>query len=86
MSSTATLNGFENVQDVIQLKELGNQDFKNGNYDKAIVHYTRAIGTSLTYTRLPFTESQAADKRTLAICLTNRAQCHIRLEEFGTSP
>ena len=86
MSSAATLNGFEDVEDVIQLKELGNQDFKNGNYDKAIVHYTRAIGASLTYTCLPSTESQTVDKRTLAICLTNRAQCHIRLEEFGTSP
>jgi hypothetical protein len=84
MSSTATLNGFEDGQDAIQLKELGNQDFKHGHYDRAIDHYTRAIGTSLTYTCLPFTESQTVDKRTLAICLTNRAQCHIRLEEFGT--
>lgn len=25
------------------------------------------------------------DKRTLAICLTNRAQCHIKHEEFGKS-
>ena len=30
-------------------------------------------------------ESPTVDKRTLAICLTNRAQCHIRLEEFGIS-
>jgi len=28
-------------------------------------------------------ESEGIDKRTLAICLTNRAQCHIKLEEFG---
>jgi hypothetical protein len=34
----------------------------------------------------PWTESRTVDKRTLAICLTNRAQCHIRLEEFGISP
>ena len=86
MSSAATLNGFEDGQDAIQLKELGNQQFKKGNYDKAIEHYTRAIGTWLTYTFLPFTESATVDKRTLAICLTNRAQCHIRLEEFGTPP
>ena len=29
-------------------------------------------------------EITSVDKRTLAICLTNRAQCHIRVEEFGT--
>lgn len=86
MSSAATLNGFEDGPDAIQLKELGNQDFKNGNYQKAIEHYTRAIGTSLKYTCLRLTESDTVDKRTLAICLTNRAQCHIRLEEFGTPP
>lgn len=28
-------------------------------------------------------ETESVDKRTLAVCLTNRAQCHIRLEEFG---
>lgn len=88
MSDTTTMNGIEASEDAIRLKELGNQDFKNGHYDKAIEHYTRAIGIiPLTSLCAYFsTESSTVDKRTLAICLTNRAQCHIRLEEFGISP
>ena len=42
MEDLTTLNGPE--EDPIRLKELGNQDFKNGHFDKAIEHYTRAIG------------------------------------------
>jgi tetratricopeptide (TPR) repeat protein len=31
--------------DPVKLKELGNQFFKEGHYDKAIEFYTKAIGT-----------------------------------------
>jgi len=34
------------AQDPLKLKELGNQFFKEGHYDKAIEFYTKAIGTS----------------------------------------
>lgn len=32
-------------ESAIRLKELGNLDFKNGHFDKAIEHYSKAIGT-----------------------------------------
>jgi hypothetical protein len=46
MSDSSTINGVEVGEDAIRLKELGNLDFKNGKYDNAIEHYTRAIGTT----------------------------------------
>ena len=83
-TSSSTVNGTDDGKDAIRLKELGNQDFKAGHYDKAIEHYSKAIGiVSLAFV-LTSLETASVDKRTLAICLTNRAQCHIRLEEFGT--
>jgi hypothetical protein len=77
------MNGIEVADDALHLKELGNQEFKCGHYDKAIEYYTNAIRMLNIYRLLTSPESQAVDKRTLAICLTNRAQCHIRHEEFG---
>lgn len=44
------MNGVEYSHDAIRLKELGNQDFKNGHYDRAIENYSRAIGTSSSKT------------------------------------
>jgi|SRR5271170_1324221 len=87
MSDSTTINGLEDSENAIRHKELGNQDFKNGHYDKAISHYTRAIGNTLSLSgdsvNTCDVESHSVDKRTVAICLTNRAQCHIRVEEFG---
>jgi hypothetical protein len=34
----------EGKESAIRLKELGNEDFKNSHFDKAVVHYSRAIG------------------------------------------
>jgi hypothetical protein len=45
MSDSLTLNGSEDGSDAIRLKALGNEDFKNGHFDKAIKHYSRAIGS-----------------------------------------
>jgi hypothetical protein len=45
MSATSSaMNGIETPQTALQLKELGNADFKAGHFDKAIEHYSRAIG------------------------------------------
>jgi len=44
MSDNTTINGLEDSENAIRHKELGNQDFKKGHYDKAISHYTTAIG------------------------------------------
>ena len=41
------MNGIEVANNALRYKELGNQDFKNGHYDKAIEHYTRGIGAAL---------------------------------------
>jgi hypothetical protein len=83
-TSSSTVNGTDDGKDAIRLKELGNQDFKAGHYDKAIEHYSKAIGIVWLAFVLTSLETASVDKRTLAICLTNRAQCHIRIEEFGT--
>jgi len=41
------INGIETLQQTaLQLKERGNADFKAGHFDKAIEHYSRAIGTT----------------------------------------
>jgi hypothetical protein len=45
MSNSVTLNSSEDGNDAIRLKELGNEDFKNGRFGKAIKHYSRAIGS-----------------------------------------
>lgn len=84
-TSGSTVGGTDDSKDAIRLKELGNQDFKAGHYDKAIEHYSKAIGISCRCRLLTTVETESVDKRTLAVCLTNRAQCHIRLEEFGTT-
>ena len=55
------------------LKAEGNTAFAAGKYEKAIELYTRAIDN----------HSSTMDKRNLAICLTNRAQCEIKLEQYG---
>jgi hypothetical protein len=40
------MNGVDAPQHTaLQLKELGNADFKAGHYDKAIKHYSNAIGS-----------------------------------------
>jgi hypothetical protein len=40
------MNGVDGAQHTaVQLKELGNADFKAGHYDKAINHYSNAIGS-----------------------------------------
>jgi hypothetical protein len=44
MEDSVTLNGSETGEDPIRLKEIGNQAFKDGHFDKAIEHYTKAIG------------------------------------------
>jgi serine/threonine-protein phosphatase 5 len=84
MEDISTVNGSVDGEAAIRLKELGNADFKNGHYDKAIEHYSKAIGLLLT-SSFDKVETPSVDKRTLAICLTNRAQCHIKIEEFGTA-
>jgi hypothetical protein len=48
MAGTDTqMNGVDAPQHTaMQLKELGNADFKAGHYDQAIIHYSQAIGNS----------------------------------------
>jgi tetratricopeptide (TPR) repeat protein len=48
MEDISTVNGSVDGEAAIRLKELGNADFKNGRYDKAIEHYSKAIGLLLT--------------------------------------
>ena len=47
MENSTDLNGVENAETAVHLKELGNQDFKEGHFDKAILHYSKAIGIHL---------------------------------------
>jgi hypothetical protein len=43
MDATATMNGVEESKDPLHLKEIGNQYFKKGVFDHAIVYYQKAI-------------------------------------------
>jgi tetratricopeptide (TPR) repeat protein len=54
-----------------ECKQLGNTEFKNGQYDKAIVWYTRAI---------ELTESNATDETAVYLC--NRALCHAQTHSY----
>ena len=55
--------------DAIKLKEEGNKYFREKQYDKAINFYTMAI------------EKDATDPT----FFSNRAQCHLKLENFGSA-
>jgi len=46
MEDTVTLNGTEESDDPLHLKEIGNQYFKKGVYDHAIAYYQKAIGSN----------------------------------------
>jgi hypothetical protein len=46
MEDTVTLNGINEDESAVHLKELGNHAFKEGHYDKAITLYSKAIGYS----------------------------------------
>jgi len=84
MEDTMTLNEVEQSDDPLHLKEIGNQYFKKGVYDHAIAYYHKAISNLLNGILANGIGLPNVDKRTKAICLTNMAQCHIKLEEFGT--
>jgi hypothetical protein len=40
----AVMSNGTGKESAIRLKELGNEDFKQGHFDKAVEHYSRAIG------------------------------------------
>ncbi|OII71867.1 phosphoprotein phosphatase related protein [Cryptosporidium ubiquitum] len=60
-----------------QYKIKGNESFKSGKYNEAIEYYTLAIKTSQA--------SNEAQDKNLHIYYSNRALCHIRLENFGSA-
>ena len=43
------MNGVEESNDPLHLKEIGNQYFKKGVYDHAIVYYRKASGISFAF-------------------------------------
>ncbi|CAD8176897.1 unnamed protein product [Paramecium pentaurelia] len=58
-----------NSHDPEKLKELGNEQFKLSNFQKAIEFYTSAIENANGNQRL--------------VCLSNRAFAHIKMENYG---
>lgn len=48
MEDVTTINGSVDAETAIRLKELGNADFKDGHYNKAIENYSKAIGIPAT--------------------------------------
>jgi hypothetical protein len=48
MEDVTTVNGSVDAETAIRLKELGNADFKDGHYTKAIENYSKAIGIPAT--------------------------------------
>ena len=59
-----------------ELRELGNQAFKQGRFQEAIDRYTEAL-TLLTAVALA-----EPIKIDLTKCYSNRAQCYINLNQF----
>ncbi|KAK9174047.1 Calcineurin-like phosphoesterase family protein [Cryptosporidium meleagridis] len=60
-----------------QYKIKGNESFKSGKYYEAIEYYSLAIKTSQA--------SNETQNKNLHIYYSNRALCHIRLENFGSA-
>lgn len=63
-------------QSPTELREEGNQAFKNGNFQQAIDRYTDAIKL------LRNEELNAAIKSDLTKCHSNCAQCYINLGQY----
>lgn len=57
-------------------REQGNQAFKQGQFQKAIDHYTDALKILAD---LPLSDTIKTD---LTKCYSNRAQCYINLEQY----
>lgn len=73
-----------------QYKTKGNESFKEGRYNEAIEYYTLAINVS-SYDENKNgvcdsdNMSDAVTDKNLHIYYSNRALCHIRLENFGSA-
>ena len=59
-----------------ELREQGNQAFKQGKYQEAIDRYTEALTILL---ELPLSETAKND---LTKCYSNRSQCYINLNQY----
>ncbi|CAF0902489.1 unnamed protein product, partial [Didymodactylos carnosus] len=57
-----------------ELREQGNQAFKEGNYMKAIDRYTEAINI--------FDSANKENKDNIAKCYSNRSQCYINIAQY----
>ena len=64
------------ANDSSELREKGNEAFKQGQFQEAIDRYSDALKL---LTDLQLTETNKAD---LTKCYSNRAQCHINLEQY----
>ncbi len=62
--------------DSVELREKGNQAFKQGQFQEAIDRYTDALNL---LTNLQLSET---NKNDLTKCYSNRAQCYINLEQY----
>ncbi|CAM9616840.1 unnamed protein product, partial [Ectocarpus sp. 8 AP-2014] len=58
-----------------EMKEAGNEHYKNGEFEDAVDYYTMA---------LHYCPEDEAHKKDRAVFLANRAQGHLRLEEYET--
>jgi DnaJ family protein C protein 7 len=59
-----------------EIREQGNQAFKQGKFSEAIDRYTEALNF---FTDLPVTE---ISKTELTKCYSNRSQCYINLNQY----
>lgn len=58
------------LQEAEEYKNRGNEEFKNARYEDAIIHYTNAIELEI-------------NEKCSAIYYSNRAFCHLRMENYG---
>ena len=59
-----------------EFREQGNQEFKQGHFQKAIEHYSDALKL---LNELSLSDTIKTD---LTKCYSNRAQCYINLEQY----
>ena len=61
-------------QPAVDAKDAGNEAYKSGDCEEALIAYTKAIDLS----------SEAHDDKTLAVCLKNRAAVYLKEEDYDS--
>ena len=76
------------MNDLNELRERGNESFKQGLFKKAVNYYSQAINTALESSGIsePAEETKLKEllknNDSILKCYNNRAQCYLKLESY----